>query len=124
MLKCSRTRCEALTGRQSTEAEADNQPAAALHELPARVGAFVECCQRLGREYTFQRAHAFTSCAYRWMARIMRTLAWQRHKTPDIACRISGSVAFGFRSRNALAVRMTPLIQNPHCMACSSMNAF
>ena len=27
------------------------------------------------------------------------------------------------RSRNALAVRMTPLRQKPHCAACSSMNA-
>src|SRR5262249_31481351 len=97
---------------------------AMLHELPARVGAFVERYERLGRECTLQRFHAFTSCAYRWIARSMRSWAWQRHRTPDIACRIPGSVAFGFRSRKALAVRMTPLIQTPHSMACPSMNAF
>ena len=45
-------------------------------------------------------------------------------KHADIACRISASVAFGLRSRNALAVMMTPLTQKPHCIACSSMNAF
>ena len=30
----------------------------------------------------------------------------------------------GFRSRKALAVRMTPFRQKPHCAACSSMKAF
>src|SRR5438477_7940710 len=37
---------------------------------------------------------------------------------------MSASVALGLRSRYALAVIMTPLTQNPHCIACSSMNAF
>src|SRR5438445_2274260 len=40
-----------------------------------------------------------------------------------MACWISCSVAFGFLSRNALAVMITPLMQKPHCVACSSMNA-
>ena len=41
-----------------------------------------------------------------------------------MACWISASVALGFLSRNALAVRMTPFRQKPHWAACSSMKAF
>ena len=36
---------------------------------------------------------------------------------------VLASVARGFRSRNAFAVMMTPLMQKPHCMACSSIKA-
>ncbi len=47
----------------------------------------------------------------------------QRHKFPARAWRIAASVGFGFLSRNALAVIIIPLMQYPHCAACSLRKA-
>ena len=58
------------------------------------------------------------------MARSMRVCVKQRQRTPDMACWICASLARGFLSSSALAVRTTPLRQKPHCAACSSMKAF
>ena len=61
--------------------------------------------------------------AYFRMARSMRVCVKQRHRTPPTAIRMSSSEAPGFTSRTAFAVRITPLRQNPHCAAPSSMKA-
>src|SRR2546426_145886 len=53
----------------------------------------------------------------------MRVCAKHRHKTRASASWIWVSVGCGCRSSKALAVRITPLRQKPHCAACSSMNA-
>src|SRR6185437_3908667 len=80
------------------------------------------------RSRTFQKiaartVHARLASAYLLMARSILTCAKQRHSTPPNALRMSWSVAVGFASNTALAVRITPLRQNPHCAAPSAMNA-
>src|SRR5688572_5299766 len=68
--------------------------------------------------------HRRTSAAYFWIALNIRVFPPHRHSTPAMACCICGAEALGFLSRYAFAVMMMPLMQKPHCMACSSMNAF
>src|SRR5580658_3493826 len=77
---------------------------------------------------TFQKVtpglnHVRLASAYFRIARNMRVCAKQRHKMLPKASRISGSEASGFTSRTAFAVRITPLRQNPHWAAPSSINA-
>src|ERR1019366_981830 len=47
----------------------------------------------------------------------------QRHNVPFIDSRICASVGCGFLSSIAFAVMICPFWQNPHCGACSSIQA-
>ena len=56
-------------------------------------------------------------------ARRMRVCAPQRQRLPPSACFACSSVGRGARARSALVVMIMPLVQYPHCAACSAMNA-
>src|SRR5262245_15112294 len=115
-------RSHALSSRPLLSIEADDQDAGCFEETASRHDIGFESSESVRREIS--RFHAFTPCAYFRIALSMRTCAWHLQSTPDMACWICTSLAFGFRSRNDFAVRITPFTQNPHCMACSSINAF
>ena len=57
-------------------------------------------------------------------ASIMNSYPPHRHKFPDSASCISSRVGLSFRSSNALADNSMPGVQNPHCTAPCSTNAF
>src|SRR5215831_1257121 len=81
--------------------------------------------QRAGilQKIATRNTHAFLALAYLRIAPSIRRWTKQRHNTPLSASRISSSVAPGFSSSTAFAVRITPLRQNPHWAAPSSMKA-
>src|SRR4029079_9638046 len=83
--------CHTHLRRQSHRAEGHDQGTAGVKALAA--------------------IHALAPFAYARSALSVWLCAAQRHRTVDNAWRISGSVAWGLRSRNAFAVMITPLRQ-------------
>src|SRR5712692_500503 len=114
--------------QHALHAKTDDQRSSPFQEGPAGESRTSQRGERAGRQsgcaLDFSCAsHRIISLLARLIARSIRTLVKQRQRTPDIACWISCSLAFGFLSRKAFAVMMTPFRQKPHWAACSSMNA-
>ncbi len=81
--------------RQAGRAEADNQRARSFQKCSARKSRAPQSSERIRGHFSSRLAggfdglfvvHAVIPCAYRLMARSIRTCVKQRHNTPDIAC--------------------------------------